>query len=238
MPRIRTLSPQLIDQIAAGEVVERPASVVKELVENAIDADAATVKVTIDGSGIAGLVVVDDGIGMGREDAMQCIGRHATSKIASAEDLFAIRTNGFRGEALPSIAAVSHLTLTTSEHGARVGTKVTVDHGAPMQVDIAAPIGGTAIEIRALFSNVPARRKFLKREATETHHCREAVARLALGYPRIGFRIDSGGRALLHAAPTKNLAERIVQVLGEEVQPHLRPVHCARLGISVDGFAG
>lgn len=237
MGRIRRLSDALVNQIAAGEVVERPASVVKELAENAIDAGATQVRVAIAEGGLSAITVVDDGHGMSREDALLCLERHATSKLEDQDGLSHILTKGFRGEAIPSIASVSRFTLTTSEPEALVGTRVVVDGGGAPQVEEAAPIGGTRIEVVDLFFNTPARRKFLKRESTEAGHCEEAVTRLALAHPEVGFTLEHGGRLVVSAPATPELPEeRIAALLGAEVTPHLLAVEERRLGLAVSGF--
>src|SRR5512140_1218559 len=156
MGRIARLSDELVDKIAAGEVVERPASVVKELCENALDAGAQEIRVWLERGGAGRIRVADDGCGMGREDALLALERHATSKLRELQGLFAIRTMGFRGEALPSIASVSRFTLTTSERGAAAGTRVHVEGGAAAEVEDAAPAGGTIVEVEDLFFNTPA----------------------------------------------------------------------------------
>jgi DNA mismatch repair protein MutL len=236
MGRIHHLSDALINQIAAGEVVERPASVVKELCENAVDAGAACIRVRLAGGGLELISVVDDGHGMSREDALLCLERHATSKLVDAEGLSAIVTKGFRGEALPSIASVSRLTLTTSEPGAERGTRVELSGGGALTVADAAPFGGTRLEVADLFFNTPARRKFLKREVTELGHCEEAVVRLALAHPEIGFFLEHDGRSIISSPAATAHEERIGALLGTEVLPHLLKVDERRLGVSVSGF--
>jgi DNA mismatch repair protein MutL len=236
MGRIRLLSDELINQIAAGEVVERPASVVKELAENAVDAQATSVRVQLAEGGLAAITIIDDGFGMSREDARLCLERHATSKLVDAEGLFQIVTKGFRGEAIPSIASVSRFSLTTSEPGAAVGTRLTIEGGSPAVVEDAAPLGGTRIDVLDLFHNVPARRKFLKRESTELTHCEEAIVRLALAHPKVSFSLEHGGRRLISSAATDDLRERIAELLGAEALPHLLAIDERRLGVSVTGF--
>src|SRR5512139_4132347 len=177
MNHIRLLPEQVANQIAAGEVIERPASVVKELVENALDAQAARVTVDIQAGGRSLVRVVDDGLGMSRDDALLCLERHATSKIRRAEDLAAIATLGFRGEALPSIASVSRFTLTTRERGggSPEATQVIVNGGKIVEVKAAGGAPGTSVEVRQLFFNLPARRKFLRSEETEAAHIQHYV---------------------------------------------------------------
>ncbi len=236
MGRVRLLSDELINQIAAGEVVERPASVVKELAENAVDAQASTVRVQLAEGGLGAITITDDGQGMSREDAVMSLQRHATSKLSDAEGLFQIVTKGFRGEAIPSIASVSRFTLTTSERGAPVGTKITIEGGSPPHIEDAAPLGGTRVDVLDLFFNVPARRKFLKRESTELTHCEEAVVRLALAHPTVSFSLEHGGRRLISSAATTDLRERIAELLGAEALPHLLAIEERRLGVTVTGF--
>jgi DNA mismatch repair protein MutL len=236
MGRIRLLSDELINQIAAGEVVERPASVVKELAENAVDAQATSVRVQLAEGGLSAITIIDDGFGMSRDDARLCLERHATSKLVDADGLFQIVTKGFRGEAIPSIASVSRFTLTTSEPGAAVGTRITVEGGSPPVIEDAAPLGGTRIDVLDLFYNVPARRKFLKRESTELTHCEEAIVRLALAHPKVSFSLEHGGRRLISSAATDDLRERIAELLGAEALPHLLAIDERRLGVSVTGF--
>lgn len=237
MGRIRRLTDELINQIAAGEVVERPASVVKELAENAIDAGASNVKVMLSEGGMSAIAVIDDGHGMSREDAIASLERHATSKLHDADGLFNILTKGFRGEAIPSIASVSRFTMLTSEPDAVVATKLSIEGGGAPVLEDAPPPGGTRIDVVDLFFNVPARRKFLKRESTELTHCEEAVTRLALAHPEVGFFLEHGGKALLSSPATpQRPRERIAAFLGAEVEPHLLEISERRLGVHVHGF--
>lgn len=237
MARVRRLPADLVNQIAAGEVVERPASVVKELAENAIDAGATRVEVRLSRGGCGRIVVIDDGHGMSREDAQVSLERHATSKLVDSDGLFQILTKGFRGEALPAIASVSRFTLTTSEPDAAVGTRIVVDGGGPLKVEDAPAAPGTRIEVDELFFNVPARRKFLKREATELLHCEDAVTRLALAHAEVGFTLEHEGKTLWSSPPlaTEPL-QRAAAVLGSEAAPHLLAIEERRLGLSVKGF--
>src|SRR5687767_4829141 len=215
MSRIHRLPVHLANQIAAGEVVERPASVVKELVENAIDARATRISVAVELGGKKLIRVEDDGDGMEPEDARLAIERHATSKIAQPEDLAAIRTLGFRGEALPSIASVSHFVLRTRARGAATGTEIRVDGGTVVsEHEVGAP-EGTCIEVADLFFNLPARRKFLKSDTAETTQISRLGTQLALGYPEVGFTVVSGGRTLLQCPPAPGLRERFFQLFGE-----------------------
>ncbi len=214
MGTIHRLSPELANQIAAGEVVERPASVVKELVENAIDAAATRVVITCELGGKKLVRVEDDGVGMETEDAQLALDRHATSKISTADDLAAITTHGFRGEALPSIASVSRLVLRTRPEAASSGTEIRVNGGTVSSVrEVGAPIG-TSIEVWDLFYNLPARRKFLKSDAAESAQISRMATQLALAYPEVGFTLTSAGRRVLECPPVRTLPERFYQLYG------------------------
>jgi DNA mismatch repair protein MutL len=240
MSKIQRLSLQLANQIAAGEVVERPASVVKELLENALDAGATRISVTMELGGKKFLRVEDDGEGMGADDARLALERHATSKIATADDLGAIRTLGFRGEALPSIASVSHFTLRTRARGEETGTEVKVHGGAVASVrEIGAP-EGTCIEVADLFYNLPARRKFLKSDTAEATQISRLMAQMALGYPTVGFSLTSAGfgsgpaRKLLECPPSAGLGERFYQLFGE--RPDLVEIRKEAGGLKIHGY--
>src|SRR6266487_584859 len=197
MPRITRLSSELANQIAAGEVIERPASVVKELVENAIDAGARRLKIHIELGGKKQVRVEDDGEGMEPEDARLAIERHATSKIRRADDLAAITTLGFRGEALPSIASVSHFTLRTRLRGQQSGTEIRVNGGTVASIIEIGTAEGTVVQVDDLFYNLPARRKFLKSDGGEAAQVSRVTTQLALCYPEIGFTLTSAGRKVL-----------------------------------------
>jgi DNA mismatch repair protein MutL len=232
--RIHKLPLHLANQIAAGEVVERPASVVKELVENALDAHARRITISTELGGKKLVRVEDDGDGMAADDARLAIERHATSKIASQEDLGAIRTLGFRGEALPSIASVSRFTLRTRSRDSDTGTEVRVDAGTIVSVrEIGAPVG-TCIEVAEIFYNLPARRKFLKSDQAESAQISRLVTQMALGYPEVGFTLTSGGRRLLECPPAAGLAERFFQLFGD--RSDLVEVHKDAGGLTIDGF--
>jgi DNA mismatch repair protein MutL len=207
--KVRVLPPELADQIAAGEVVERPASVVKELVENALDAGARRIDVEIEGGGRRLVRVVDDGVGMDPDDARLALRRHATSKIACADDLWGLRTFGFRGEALPSIAAVSRLSLATRPADATAGFKLTVEAGVESDAREAGIPAGTQIEVRDLFFNTPARAKFGKSEPTETANVSEALLRLAIAHPEAHLRLRVAGRVAMDLPPHATLGERV-----------------------------
>jgi len=213
--KIARLPSDLANQIAAGEVVERPASVVKELVENAIDAGARRVSIHVELGGKKQVRVEDDGEGMEPEDAQLAIERHATSKIRRSDDLAAIRTHGFRGEALPSIASVSHFLLRTRARGRDSGTEVRVNGGVVTSTSEVAAAEGTVIEVNDLFYNMPARRKFLKADAAESAQVSRITTQLALAYPEIGFSLTSGGRSVMQCPPARSLRDRLYQLYGE-----------------------
>ena len=214
MPRVHVLPDSLVDQIAAGEVVERPASVVKELVENALDAGARRIAVEAEGGGVARLSVLDDGCGMEPEDARLAMERHATSKIRSADDLARIATLGFRGEALPSIASVSRLVVTTSPDGSGLGSEVTADRGAPPSLRPARHPRGTRVVVEDLFGNVPARRKFLKSPEAELRAIVRMLTSLALARPDVSFILTSNGRVLLDLPAVESVTARLGELLG------------------------
>jgi DNA mismatch repair protein MutL len=213
--RIHRLPVDLANQIAAGEVVERPASVIKELVENSIDAGARRVVITAEFGGKKLIRVDDDGEGMEPEDARLAIERHATSKIRRADDLERIATLGFRGEALPSIASVSHFVLKTRARGAATGTEIRVDGGAVSSVSEIGMPEGTSIEVGDVFYNLPARRKFLKSDSAEAAQISRIVTQLALCYPEIGFTLTSSGRKVVQCPPVSSLRDRLFQLYGE-----------------------
>jgi DNA mismatch repair protein MutL len=214
MSVIRILPEAVANKIAAGEVVERPVSVAKELVENSIDAGASAVEVRVESGGKRLVRVVDDGCGMSRDDAMLAFERHATSKIKTAEDLDEIATLGFRGEALPSIAAVSRLTLETRHPSEEAGTRMEIAGGKLRDVKEIARPSGTTIEVHNLFYNVPARRKFLRSESTELGHIASMVTHYALGHPDKAFRLESVSNEILKVSPVASHRERIYQVMG------------------------
>ncbi|MBI3327133.1 MAG: DNA mismatch repair endonuclease MutL [Nitrospinae bacterium] len=234
--RIRILSEDLANRIAAGEVIERPASVLKELVENALDADAHALAITVQGAGRRLIRVGDDGVGMSRDDALLAFERHATSKIRSVADLGCITTLGFRGEALPSIASVSRLTLTTCAQLGEPGTCVELEGGVIRHVrDWTGPIG-TVLEVRQLFYNTPARLKFLKSRNTELGHILNVVSQLALAHPTIRFRLTHEHQVLLDLPPVHTIAERLAAIWGAEVVRHLIAVEGCEGSLLVAGF--
>lgn len=237
MSKIRVLADHVANQIAAGEVVERPASVAKELVENSIDAGATRVTIEIEAGGRRLLKVSDDGEGMVRDDAVLAFERHATSKIRESDDLGAIATLGFRGEALASVASVARVELTTFAEGAPAATRVTIEGGRIRDVKDAAHPRGTTIFVRDLFFNVPARRKFLRSEATETYHLANLVTHYALAHPEIAFTFVNNGRETLRTAPAKDLRERAYQVFGAEFLENLLEVNGGEAAVArVTGF--
>ncbi len=235
MGKITRLPADLANQIAAGEVVERPASVVKELVENAIDAGAHRLTIHVELGGKKQIRVEDDGEGMTPEDARLAIERHATSKIRRADDLAAISTLGFRGEALPSIASVSHFILRTRARGQQSGTEIRVNGGAVASVVEVAAAEGTVVEVNDLFYNLPARRKFLKSDGGESAQVSRIVTQLALGYPEAGFTLTSGGRTVLQFPPATSLRDRIYQAYGE--RQDLIEVRKEAGGLKLGGYA-
>ncbi len=234
MPKIHRLPVALSNQIAAGEVVERPASVVKELVENALDAGARRVTVTVEYGGKRLVRVEDDGEGMEPDDAQLALERHATSKIRTSGDLAAIATLGFRGEALPSIASVSHLTLRTRARGATSGTEIVAHGGVIASITEAGVPEGTRIDVQDLFYNLPARRKFLKSDQAEAAQVSRIATQLALGAHGVGFSLVSAGRRLLECPPAGSRRERLFQIYGDPGD--LIEVYKETAGIRVEGY--
>ena len=234
--RIQVLPDAVANQIAAGEAVERPASVVKELVENALDARATRIEVAVERGGKRRIRVSDEGIGMGREDALLCLDRHATSKITTARDLTGVRTFGFRGEALPSIAAVSRLTLETADGEDEAGTRVSVDGGRIEDVADFPRRRGTTVDVRNLFYNAPVRARFLKAVGAETRAISETVVGLALANPRVAFLLTSDDRTVLDLPATDDPTERIVQVWGPGEGASLIQVVGSDEGLEVHGL--
>jgi DNA mismatch repair protein MutL len=224
MGRIRILPDQVANQIAAGEVVDRPASVVKELLENALDAGAMRIRVEVEAGGRKLIRIADDGHGMNRDDALLAFERHATSKLRTADDLLSIATLGFRGEALPSIASVARVTLETATGDEAAGTKVEIAGGKILHVDDAALPRGTTLAVADLFFNTPARRKFLRAESTELAHITALVTHYALAHPEKHFELISATHTVLSAPPVARTAERIYQIFGKETLAQLLPV--------------
>lgn len=233
---IAVLPPHVIDQIAAGEVVERPASVVKELVDNALDAGARTITVETQAGGRALIRVCDDGIGMSPTDAVRALERHATSKLRGIDDLWGIASMGFRGEALAAIASVSRLTLTTRRAGDLAATRVTVEGGRGAAVtEVGAP-AGTTIEVADLLHNVPARLKFLKGEATEASHVTELVGKLAMAHPHLHLKLRHNGRTALELPPERDGFARAQALLGARVAARLVPVSGEEAGVRITAY--
>ena len=217
MGRIRVLSDNVANKIAAGEVVERPASVVKELLENSLDAGSNALRIEIENGGRRLIRIADDGCGMLRDDALLAFERHATSKLHDVRDLLSIATLGFRGEALPSIASVSRLLLETRSNDEQTGTRVEIAGGKILSCDEIARGAGTTISVRDLFFNVPARKKFLRSEQTELAHIASLVTHYSLAHPSKTFELWNGGANLLHATPVETLKERVFQVFGSQI---------------------
>lgn len=231
---IRKLPDVVANKIAAGEVIERPASVVKELVENSIDAGASWIEIQIEEGGKKLTRVVDDGCGMDSEDLRMAFERHATSKIRTSDDLFYIITKGFRGEALPSIGAVSECSVTSRQKGADRAHRIIVKGGKTAEPSEVGAPEGTSVEVRNLFFNVPARRKFLKSSNTELSHIVEAVTRISLSHPEVGFRLSSGKRRILELAPAPDKGERIRQLFGKELSGSLTRHEISEKGIHLE----
>ncbi|OQX28266.1 MAG: hypothetical protein BWK80_00965 [Desulfobacteraceae bacterium IS3] len=236
MSKIKILPENISNKIAAGEIVERPASVVKELIENSLDADSTRIIVEIEQGGRSLIRVADNGAGMGRDDALLAIERYATSKIFTDADLFSIKTLGFRGEALPSIAAVSRFTLETRDETSESGTRVIIEGGRLKDVsEIGAP-KGTLINVSQLFFNMPARRKFLKSVSTEMSHIADTVTNIALSRPDVGFRLVHNEKTVRNWTPVSDPFNRVADILGRDTQSELYPVAFADESISISGW--
>jgi DNA mismatch repair protein MutL len=238
MHRIAVLPVAVANQIAAGEVVERPASVVKELVENSLDAGATRITVVLRGGGRDGIIVRDDGEAMGREDAVLAFSRHATSKLRVLDDLPSIGSFGFRGEALPSIAAAADVELLTRRRDEQVGTRVRTRGGEVVEAADAGCPPGTQVAVQQLFATLPARQKFLKRPATELGHVAEMISRLALAVPRVGFVLEHDGREVLSLPPVASATDRLHQVLGKEGARDLVELSVGSAILTVRGHLG
>ena len=235
MGTIQVLDDHTINQIAAGEVIERPASVVKELVENSLDAGARNVRIRVEEGGTSLIIVQDDGCGMDRDDASLAFKKHSTSKIRSFDDLSAVNTSGFRGEALPSIASVSRLRITTAEKGSKVGTRITIEGNEGLKVEDHAAPQGTTIEVADLFFNTPARSKHLKRVSTELKHIVKAVTIEAIRRPDVSFNLVHSERKLIDA-PSSDLKTRIGVLLGRDAAKELIKIEGEGNGLKVHGY--
>lgn len=233
---VRVLPVHVANKIAAGEVVERPASVVKELVENSIDAKSGNIKIVIEQGGRKLIQITDDGIGMTKEDAVLSLERQATSKIFDVDDIENIDTLGFRGEAIPSIASVSRFSITTRTHDSDEATYLQVDAGTLVQVSSAGSPPGTTVEVRDLFCNVPARRKFLRAAATEETHIKRIFTVHALAHPAIGFTLVADGHEEKRLAPAKHLKDRVFDLFGGEMNDSMLKLNAERNGVKVSGL--
>ncbi len=238
MNRIRLLSDELISQIAAGEVIERPASALKELVENSIDAGATQISIELEEGGLEKIRVVDDGCGMTGEEARTAFLRHATSKIKSLEDLFTIKSLGFRGEALASIASISRLSLKTRPAEERVGTRVEMDGGKELSVEETACPVGTDVTVLALFHATPARKKYMKSVGTEYGHCFDMLSQIGMSHPEVGFRLSKDGTLVFELPPRQDLKERIRILYGGSIADALLPLHYQQSNLRISGFVG
>jgi DNA mismatch repair protein MutL len=237
MSKIRILSDALASQVAAGEVVERPAAVIRELVENSLDAGASHIEVHVQRGGAALIKIIDDGVGMDREDAMLCLERHATSKIRTKEDLAAIHTFGFRGEAIPSIASVSRFRLSTKQVDSLTGTEIEVHGGRLINVKDCGAATGTVIEVRNLFFNLPARRKFLRTEATEYAHVEQQFRLHAIANPRVAFTLTRDGETVFHLPATTDLLARVRGLVGGDLAERLLEVERTECrGVTLWGY--
>ena len=234
--KIIILPETLTHRIAAGEVVERPASIVKELLENALDAGATEISVELEKGGCQAIRVTDNGEGMDPEDVPLSFARHATSKMAVFEDLYRIRSFGFRGEALPSIASISRVEMVSRRAASPVGTRIIIEGGEVKELSDAGCQAGTSIRVSRIFEPVPVRRKFLKSDMTEQGYCLDWITRLALAQPGIRLRISAGGRTLMNVPAAKDLSERISLTLGQEFRGQLSPAEGERDGATLNGF--
>ncbi|MCE0484442.1 MAG: DNA mismatch repair endonuclease MutL [Methylacidiphilales bacterium] len=238
MNRIHLLSEQVANQIAAGEVIERPASVLKELLENSLDAGSTQIDVEIGAGGRSVVAVTDNGWGMSKDDALLCLERHATSKLRESEDLDRIASYGFRGEAIPSIASVSKFRLRTREAEALAGTEIIIDGGKLRDVREVGLAPGTQIEVRSLFYNLPARRKFLRTEATEAAHLRQVLLLAGLARPDVGFSLTADEQPVQRWMPGEDLRQRLVSIFGADWIKLTAPIEAANDGLRLHGFIG
>jgi DNA mismatch repair protein MutL len=236
MKTIRRLPEIIANKIAAGEVVERPVSVVKELLENAIDANSTRIRIDIEKGGAQLIRLSDNGMGMHRENALLSLERHATSKISSDSDLFEIKTLGFRGEALPSIAAISKLEMVTRPHDCEIGTQIQVEGGKVLQVSDAGAPSGTYISVNDLFFNTPARKKYLKSNRTEIAHIIDYLSNVAVGFPSIHFKLFHNSKAVKNWPQTKKISDRIANVMGDDLYKNLHPIKHKNEFVSIEGY--
>ncbi|MBP3664067.1 MAG: DNA mismatch repair endonuclease MutL, partial [Tyzzerella sp.] len=238
MANIQVLDQITIDKIAAGEVIERPASIVKELVENAIDAGSTAVTVEIKEGGISFIRITDNGCGISKEEVPLAFLRHSTSKIRSVEDLTTVATLGFRGEALSSIGAIAQVELITKERDSMLGTRYRIEGGVEKSIEDAGARDGSTFLIRNIFYNTPARRKFLKTAMTEAGHVNELMIRLALSHPEVSFEFINNGQTKLHTSGNGKLKDTIYSLFGREIAMNLLPVEAEFAGLKVTGFVG
>lgn len=238
MQKIALLSDELVSQIAAGEVIERPASAVKELLENSIDAGAGKISVEIEEGGLRKIRVKDDGVGMSREDAMLAFRRHATSKLKKLEDLFSIRSLGFRGEALASIASIARLVMESKEVESRTGTVIEIDGGKEVRMEESGCQNGTDISIFGLFQHTPVRKKYMKSERTEYGRIFEVIASIALAHPEIAFRLKNNGEEVFELPGGRSLKERIRSLYGDQTAGALIPINFQQSNLIISGFVG
>jgi DNA mismatch repair protein MutL len=238
MNRIHLLPEHVANQIAAGEVIERPASVLKELLENSLDAGATQIDVQIGAGGRSLVAVTDNGCGMSKDDALLCLERHATSKLRNSDDLDRIASYGFRGEAIPSIASVSKFRLRSREHDALAGTEIIIDGGKLRDVHEVGLAPGTQIEVRSLFFNLPARRKFLRTEATESAHIRHTMLLAGLARPEVGFTLTMDEQPAQRWMPGEDLRQRLVSIFGAEWVGLTVPIEAASGELRLRGFIG
>lgn len=237
MGKIIKLPEDVVNRIAAGEVVERPASVVKELVENSLDAGANYIEISLLAGGKEFISVSDDGVGMSPDDALMALQRHATSKIQSSDDLTSISTLGFRGEALPAIASVSFFELITRPNDLHLGTRILVDNGELLERHETGAKYGTTVVVRELFSKIPARRKFLRSDRAELEQCLDIIIKLAISYFTVGFRVEHSGNEILYIPPSSNERERIFSLFGDEIGDELIPFDRVVGEYHIYGFA-
>lgn len=236
LDRIVLLDENTANRIAAGEVIERPASAIKEMVENSIDAEATQITISLEEGGKRRIVITDNGTGMTRGDCLLALQRHATSKIRSADDLFSIQTLGFRGEALPSVASVSRFTVISKPHDQETGTRVEVEGGDVVQVEEVAAVNGTRIEVADLFFNTPARLKFLKSSVAETSRAVETVGHLAIAYPKVAFLFMQNGQETFRTPGDGSILSALAAIWGREIAKNLIPLEFQSPGLNVSGF--